>query len=127
MAQEYITFNGTKIKQPDSGSLTNDWSTTYTDDSDRSIVGNAYVTPLFTYEAFGYEASNLTKEEMKEILQIVGKGFPFTMHYMSSYYGEWRDDEFYVGKGSMTIGSWKQEEETWDNLSFNIICINPID
>ena len=127
MAQEYIKFNGKKIKQPDSGSLSHDWVTVYTDDTDRSIVGSAYLTPLFTYESFGYKATDLKPEEMSEILQIVMKGFPFTMHYRSPYYGAWRDDEFYVGKGSTVIGNWREDKERFDELSFNIICTHAID
>lgn len=126
MEQEYILFNDIKIKQPDYGSLTHDWSTTYTDDSDRDISGMLHITPLFTYESFGYSVTNITLEEVKQILQIVIKGYPFKVHYLSPYYGKWRDDKFYVAKGSASIGLWKQEEEVYDSFSFNFIGVNPL-
>lgn len=76
MEQEYIKFNDIKVKQPDSGSLTHDWVTIYTEDSDRDMSGIAHITPLFTYESFGYSVTDITLAEVKQILQIVIKGRP---------------------------------------------------
>lgn len=126
MKQEKILFNGIEIKQPDSGSLGINFETTYTDDSDRNMNGTAIITPLFTVESYSYEATNLTLQEMSRILQIVDKGEVFNMRYLSAHYGRWRTDEFYVGKGSLSVGTWKVSEEKYDKLSFNIIGVNPI-
>lgn len=125
MAQEKITFNGTVIKQPDEG-LKYSFETTYSEDSTRVQTGVLHTTPLFTVESYGYEATGLTIQEMKTILQIVAKGKHFKMHYFSPYYGTWRDDTFYVGKGSLTIGTLRQDKELFDSLSFNIVGVNPI-
>lgn len=123
--QEKITINGTVIRQPDTG-LAFDFETTYTEDSTRVQSGVGHFTPMFTVEAFGYEASGLTKAEMYTILQLVAKGNNFQLHYYSPYYGTWRTDTFYVGKGSLKIGSLIEDGELFDSLSFNMIGVNPI-
>ena len=125
MAQDYIKINGTQICQPDEG-LGYDFETTYSEDSIRVQSGVLHATPLFTVEAFSYSASYLTVAEMKTILQAVAKGATFTLHYFSPYYGTWRDDEFYVGKGSLSVGRLNESGEIYDSLSFNMIGVNPI-
>lgn len=125
MAQDKLKFNGIAIKQPDKG-LGYDFETTYSEDSGRVQSGVLHITPLFTVEAFSYTATDLTEAEMSQILRIVAKGAIFNMHYRSPYYGKWRDDQFYVGKGTLSIGSWKEGEERYENLSFNVIGANPL-
>ena len=63
---------------------------------------------------------------MSQILQIIDKGKPFTVRYLSAHYGKWRTDEFYVGKGTLTVGSWEASEERYDELSFNLVGVNPL-
>lgn len=123
--QDYIKINGEKIKQPDEG-LGYSFETTYTSDSTRVQSGTMHATPMFTVESFSYAASDLTVSEMQSILQKVAKGGNFTMHYFSPYYGAWRDDAFYVGKGSLAIGRLNENGEYFDSLSFNIVGVNPI-
>ena len=125
MAQNYITINGVKIKQPDEG-LGYSFETTYTSDSTRVQSGAMHATPMFTVESFSYAASYLTIAEMQTILQKVAKGGNFTLHYFSPYYGQWRDDTFYVGKGSLEIGRLTEGGEYFDSLSFNMVGVNPI-
>lgn len=125
MKQDRIRINNKDIKQPDSGQLGWDFSTTSTQDSVRVQTGRLHNTSLFTVESNSYSASNLTIAEMRAILQeIIGKNF--TLHYFSPYYGIWRDDEFYVAKGSLKVGSLKAGEEKYDSLSFNAVGVNPI-
>lgn len=125
MAQDRLKINGVEVKQPDTG-LGYEFETTYSEDSGRVQNGVLFITPLFTVEAFSYSATDLTEAEMSQILQIVATGSKFTLHYRSPYYGGWRDGEFYVGKGSLSIGSWKENEERYDSLSFNMIGANPL-
>ena len=125
MAQEYITINGIKIRQPDEG-LGYDFETTYTEDSTRVQSGQLHVTPLFTVEAFSYSASWLTTSEMKTILEQVARGNPFRLHYFSPFFGEWRTANFYVGKGSLSIGRLIVNEERFESISFNMIGVDPI-
>ena len=125
MAQEYIKLNGTVIRQPDEG-LGYDFETTYTEDSTRMLDGSLYANAMFTVESFSYTASWLTQEEMSTILQIVALGKPFTLQYLSPYYGTWREGRFYVGKGSLSVGRWNEAEERYESLSFNMVGVDPI-
>lgn len=125
MAQEKMRINGSDVKQPDEG-LGYNFETTYSDDTVRVQSGVMHLTALFTVESFSYSATNLTSDEMSAILQKVAKGRRFKLHYRSPYYGKWRDDYFYVGKGSLKIGTWKEKEERYDSLSFNMIGVNPL-
>ena len=90
------------------------------------MSGVALVTPLFTVEAYSYKATDLTLQEMSQILQIIDRGKPFTVRYLSAHYGKWRTDKFYVGKGTLTVGSWEASEERYDELSFNLVGVNPL-
>lgn len=125
MAQDYIKINNTKIRQPDEG-LGYDFETKYTEDTTRVQSGVLHLSAMFTVEAFSYTASYLTVDEMRTILQKVAKGRRFTLHYFSPYYGTWRDDLFYVGKGSLSIGRLNEATERFDSLSFNMVGVNPI-
>lgn len=125
MAQEYVKINNIIIKQPDKG-LSYDFETTYTEDSTRVQSGVLRITPMFTVEAFGFSATGLTELEMSTILHQIAKGREYRLHYRSPYYGGWRDGMFYTGKGSLNIGSWKENEERYESLSFNMIGVNPL-
>ena len=125
MAQDKIKMNSAVIRQPDAG-LGYNFETTYTSDTTRSQSGVLYAPAVFTVEALSYKATGLTKAEMSQILQIVATGEPFLLHYFSPYYATWRTDSFYVGKGSLTIGTLNESDETFDELSFNMIGVNPI-
>lgn len=113
------------VRQPDED-LGYSFETTYRADTTRSTAGVLVETPMFTVEQFQYKASDLTAAEMSQILQIVAKGQRFTMHYFSPYYGVWRDDVFYVGKGSLSIGQLDRDNGLFSSLSFNIVGVNPL-
>ena len=125
MAQDYIKMNGITIKQP-LKDLEYNFETTYTEDTTRVQSGVLHSTPMFTVEQLGYEASNLTVAEVSQILQIIAKGQRFLLHYFSPYYGAWRDDYFYVGQGSIEIGTLQEDSEKYTSLSFNMTGVNPI-
>lgn len=125
MAQEQITINGVRIKQPETG-LGYSFETTYTDDSTRVQSGVLHSTPLFTVESFSYSAKWLTVDEMATLLRLVVKGKNFRLHYFSPYYGTWRDDTFYVGQGSLSVGALRQDKEMFESISFNMVGVNPI-
>lgn len=125
MAQNYIKINGIKIRQPDKG-LGYDFETTYTEDTTRVQSGVLHSTAMFTVESFSYTASFLTVAEVRTILQLIARGGTFTLHYFSPFYGTWRDDRFYVGKSSLSIGCLCEDGELFDSLSFNMVGVNPI-
>ena len=92
MAQEYIKIRKSAsdewlvLPQPDSGALSYDFETTYTEDSGRTQTGAAVVSPLFTVEALGYSRASISKTMLSQILKIIAKGQQFQLHYFSAYY-----------------------------------------
>ena len=124
MAQEKIKIDNTLIRQPDSG-LAYGFETTYTADSNRDESGDLHETMMFTVESLGYAATGLSSTEMSQILQLV-VGRRFQLRYFSPYYGAWRTDTFYVGKGSLAITYLTEGEERYDGLAFNMVGVHPI-
>lgn len=125
MSQEYYTINGIKIRQP-TELMPFQLATTYTSDTARTQDGILHSTPLFTVESYSYGATGFTAKEMSDFLKLTAKGQSFDFHYFSPYYGEWRTDKFYVGQESLKIRSTKADNERLDDLSCNIIGVNPI-
>lgn len=125
MAQEYIKIDNTVIRQPDEG-LKFSFETTYSEDTQRNMSGKLLLTPMFTVEAYEYEASYPTVAEVKTLLQKIATGKSFSLRYFSPYYGAWRTDSFYVGKGSLVIGRLNEAQEEYDSISFSMIGVNPI-
>ena len=125
--QEKISVDGWNTKQPD----TFEWSfaTTTTEDSGRPMSGKANITPLFTVEAFDVEYTNLKIQQAKELLQIIvqrSRKVFFTLHYFSPYYGVWRNDEFYVGDGTLKIKTLKRGEEIMENITCTFVGRNKL-
>lgn len=127
MVQEKILIDGYEIVQPDT--MEPNWETTYTEDSGRVMSGKAYTDPMFTVESYSFEVTELTPEEAKEILtRIVPRPSKptFKLHYFSWFYGKWRTDEFYVGKGSLKCKTLEVDHEILESISCNLIGVNPI-
>lgn len=118
-------INGVEIYQPDND-LGSSFETTFTQDSGRVQSGVMHATPMFTVEQFSYVATDIPVAEASKILQMIVHGRPFTLHYFSPYYGNWRNDTFRVGRGSLSIGSLKENKEKLTSLSFNMTGDNPI-
>lgn len=125
MAQDSIKINGKEIYQPDEN-LAYNFETTYTEDSGRVQTGKGHFIPLFTVEQLNYTATDIPQPEATKILQMIDSGQHFTLHYFSMHYGRWRDGEFYVGQGDMSIGTLKKGEEELESLSFNMTGVDPI-
>lgn len=125
MAQNKIKFNDVDIFQPEKD-VGYAWETTYTNDSGRVVSGKAHISPLFTVEAFTFNFKNIPTKEMSKILKIIAKGKSFKMHYFSPYYGEWRNDTFYVGQGDTTLGSLKEKDEVFSSVKIKATGVNPI-
>lgn len=130
MAQDKIkmgttTSNLVEIRAPDIG-LGYDFETTYTEDTSRLQNGILYLRPMFTVEALSYTATNVSKSEMTKILSYIAKGNAFYLHYFSPYAGTWVTNPFYVGKGSMTIGSYDENKELFSSLSFQMTGVDPL-
>lgn len=126
MTQQRIGIDGYDKKQPDV--FEPDWETTYSDDSGRVMSGVASLDPLFSAESYTYEVGDLTKEEAREILsRIVPRPSKptFQLHYYSWFYGKWRTDTFYVGKGSIKCRTLEENHERC-TITCNMIGVNPI-
>lgn len=123
--QDTIKINGIEIFQPDED-LGFSFETTYTQDSTRVQNGVLHSTPMFTVEQFTYSATDIPVNEAREIISQIIKGEVFTLHYYSLYYGSWRDDSFYVGRGQYSIGSLSENKERLNSLTFNMTGVNPI-
>ena len=124
--QDLIKINGVAIFQPDED-LGYAIETTFTEDSTRLQSGSANFVPMFTVEQLSYQATSIPMEEATKILQMVGKGEAFTLHYFSVYYGGWRDGTFRVGKSNtISIGSLEENNEKLSSLSFNMTGDNPL-
>lgn len=123
--QDKIMINGVVIWQPDKG-LQSNFETTYSSDSTRVQSGKMRATPLFTVEQFSYTATDVPIAEASKIIQMVIKGLPFTLHYYSPYYGQWRDGTFRVGKGQFSIGTLEENGERLESLSFNMTGDDPL-
>lgn len=102
------------------------FETTYTEDTTRVQSGLLNLKPMFTVEALKYKASNVSVSEMYHLLQFVATGEPFRLHYFSPYYGEWRTAPFYVGAGDLTIGRLNENNEYYDEISFQMTGVRPI-
>ena len=118
-------MNGVRIWQPDEG-LAYNFETTYTSDSGRTAAGPLIDTPMFTVEQLGYTATDIPASEASAILQMMGKGQHFMLTYYSLYYRAWRTAEFYVGKGSASIGRLKYDDMRLDSLTFNMTGVDPL-
>lgn len=123
--QDLIKMNGKEIYQPDEG-LGYSFESTYTEDSIRLQTGALNAVPMFTVEQFSYQATDVPIDKATEILQIIAKGYPFTLHYFSIYYGVWRDGPFRVGKGTLSIGSLEENNTKLSSLSFNLTGDEPL-
>lgn len=124
--QDLIRINGVDIFQPDED-LGYAIETTFTEDSTRLQSGYANFVPMFTVEQLSYQATSIPMEEATKILQMVGKGEAFTLHYFSVYYGGWRDGTFRVGKSNtISIGSLEENNEKLSSLSFNMTGDKPL-
>ena len=80
-----------------------------------------------TVEQYTYKASDLPMAEATKILQMVAKGYKFTLHYFSPYYGIWRDAPFYVGQTqNIAIGELSDDRKILSSLEFNMTGVNPL-
>lgn len=124
MAQDRYLFDNQDIVQPDKG-LGYEFETTYSSDTTRVKSGPLHETALFTVEQLQFKASGVPLAKVAQLLQtVVGRRFNF--HYLSLYYGIWRTDTFYVGKQSLSIGEVCEGTELIDEISFNIVGVNPL-
>lgn len=120
------TGDGTKIAQPDGGSLGFNFETTYTEDSGRVQSGNAIVAPMYTVISYSYSRAHPTVDEVAQILSFVARGKTFEMYAFNPVTKAWGWDKYYVGKGSMELGYLNNTTGHYDSFSFNAVGVNAI-
>ncbi len=81
---------------------------------------------MFTVEALTYSAKYVKPEEASVILRLIAGGRPFRLHYFSPYYGVWRDGDFYVGQGSLSVKRLTRGDAMLEGLTFQMTGVDPI-
>ena len=120
--QERISIDGWSEAQPSIF----DWSfeTTSTDDSGRAMSGAPSISPLFTVQAYNVEYEHLTIGQAKTILQKIiqrpSKPY-FSLRAFSPYNGRWETSDFYVGDGSLSVGSLEENGEYISKISCRFV------
>lgn len=127
MEQKEIKIDNVAYPQPDT--FNHRLETTDGESTTRPISGVLKGSPLFVVEAFEYEAKDLSVSDASNILKAItrrpGKE-TFQLYYFSPFYGMWRTDEFYVAQNSTRIGCLKEDQETIESISCNMIGVNPV-
>lgn len=123
--QDYLKFNGVTVKVPDEDGYSANLATTSTEDSNRDMSLVMHNTPIGTVESYSLKWSELTPSEASAILQQVLNKPSFTVHYFDILTGSWRNGEFYASNFNAPARILVDGEEYWDELSFNIIGVNP--
>lgn len=123
--QDYIKFNGVTIAQPDDDGYSVNLATTSTEDSDRDMSLVMHNTPIGTVESYSLKWSWLKPAEAALILSQVLNRPSFTAHYFDILTGGWRDGEFYATTFNSPCKILEEGQEYWDELSFNMIGVNP--
>lgn len=123
--QDYIKINGITIVQPDDDGYTANLSTTSTEDSDRDMSLVMHNTPIGTVESYSLKWTDIKASDMALILNQVLNKPSFSMHYFDILTASWRDGEFYATTFNSPCKTIEDGVEAWDELSFNVIGVNP--
>lgn len=123
--QDYIKINGITIVQPDEDGYTANLSTTSTEDSDRDMSLVMHNTPIGTVESYSLKWTDIKASDMALILNQVLNKPSFSMHYFDILTASWRDGEFYATTFNSPCKTIEDGVEAWDELSFNVIGVNP--
>ena len=97
------------------------------DESQSGRTGEFYKGTLRSGQVIECKTSIVVLGDVNPGAKIIAKGKKFSLKHFSMYHGEWRTDDFYVGKsGNITIGSLKDGDKKVAELSFNMTGVNPI-
>lgn len=123
--QDYIKINGITIVQPDEDGYSVELSTTSTEDSDRDMSLVMHNTPIATVVSYSLKWTDIKATDAAQILsQIINKP-SFSFHYFDILTASWRDGEFYATTFNSPCKTIEDGVESWDELSFNVIGVNP--
>lgn len=123
MAQQKIKISGIEIAQPNE--YKPNLATTSTSDSDRDQTLVMHNTPIGTVESYSLKWSNIKADKVAQILSLVLNKPSFEVHYFDVISGTWKKGMFYASNFSSSAVTLEEGEEWYDDLSFNIVGINP--
>lgn len=125
--QKRIAIDGWSDIQP----TTFEWSfeTTSSEDSGRSMSGAPSITPLFTVQAYDVEYQHVpiskAKTLLNKIIQTPSKPY-FSLYAFSPYTGTWTTKDFYVGDGTLHVGSLEENNEYISSITCRFVGRNKI-
>lgn len=117
-------FNGIAVKTPDT--FKPNFATTSTEDSDRTQDLVMHNTPMGTISSYSFEWKYIEPEEAALILSQIMNRSEYILRFLNPLSGGWGTAAFYTS--NYTFGSLKHVNgrDTWENLSFNAVVINPV-
>lgn len=122
--QDVIKLNDIVIEQPNEYGIS--LATTSTEDSDRTQDLIMHNTPMGTICSYSLKWEYIKVSKASEILRQVINKPSFKAHYFDMYYGVWKDAYFYASNFEITPLTLEYGYEMVDEMSFNIVGINPI-
>lgn len=122
--QDVIKLNDIVIEQPNEYGIS--LATTSTEDSDRTQDLIMHNTPMGTIGSYSLKWEYIKVSKASEILRQVINKPSFKVHYFDMYYGAWKDAYFYASNFEITPLTLEDGYEMVDEMSFNIVGINPI-
>lgn len=123
--QDCIKINGITVVQPDEDGYSANLATTSTDDSDRDQSLVMHNTPIGTVQGYELKWSYINASDAATILREIINKSSFTLHYFDILTASWRDGKFYASNFNAPCKTLEGGVECWDELSFNVIGVNP--
>lgn len=124
--QYKLKFNNYTPPNVDNDGYQLSFATTSTANSNRTMRGIMYNTPLFTVEAYNLKWTNIKAADASRILnEILNKsGFNFT--HFNLFKNQWETTKFYVANITSPIINLREGLEKVQQLSFQVTGVNPI-
>lgn len=123
--QEQLMVDGVVIKPPKEYKPV--FSTTSTEDSDRTQDLVMHNTPMGTISGYDMTWGNMTWAELATILNSMLNKSSFMFHHASPLHpNEWIDEEFYAASYNMAAQTLKDNMEKWTGLTISVRSINPV-
>lgn len=117
-------LNGAVIKPPTQFKPV--FSTTSTEDSDRTQDLVMHNTPMGTIAGYDMRWDHLNNSEISTILKGMLNKPSFTLYHPSPVEGAWVSATYYASNFSMEALTLVDGQETWNNLLINVRSISPI-
>ena len=124
MEYKPFEFNGMSVKTPDT--FQPNFSTTSTEDSDRTQDLIMHNTPMGTISSYSFEWKYIHPEEAALILKQVMNKSQYSLRFLNPLTGSWETSMFYTSNYSFGTLTQANGRDAWESLSFNAVVINPV-